>query len=138
MLLYLWVCFSFCRLLPTSSSSLPLRSTLVSESPEVKVVQLTVIVVGEPLETVLVLPGYLDGLVGLHKLELVVARELDHASPIFVINDDEYLLVAEAGQLYGLLQKALLPFAECSVPLHRVLDQLQLVNFLLAHFFSGK
>lgn len=108
---------------------------LVPHGPEVNVLQPLIVIIGEFLEIrdILGRLANLKGLVGLLQIEVVLRGKLDGALPLLVVNDYEYLLVAQATELYRLLEKASLPFAECNVPLQFILNQLELINLFLAH-----
>lgn len=58
---------------------------------------------------------------------------MDGPLPLLVVDDDQDLLLAQAAEFDGLLKKTSLSFAKSDVPLHFVVDQLELVDFLLSH-----
>lgn len=111
---------------------------LVSHGPEVNVLQPLIVVIGEFLEILDILRrfAYLESLVSLLQIEVVLRRKLDRALPLLVVNDNEYLLVAQAAELYGLLEEASLSFTECDIPLQFILNQLQLINLFLTHHLT--
>ena len=91
---------------------------LVSHGHKINVIQPLIVIIGEFLEILDILRrfGYLESLVSLLQIEVVLRRKLDRAVPLLVVNDNEYLLVAQAqaAELYGLLEEASLSFTECS------------------------
>jgi hypothetical protein len=98
---------------------------LVSDGPEVEHLQLLVVVIREFFIVSFVLwqLGSLDCLVSRLYLEIVLAGELDQPMSLFVVDDDEYLLIAETAQLNGFLEEAALPLAEGHIPLKFVFNQ---------------
>lgn len=108
---------------------------LVSHGPEINVLQPLIVVIGEFLEILHILRRFanLKGLVSLLQIEVVLRRELDGALPLLVVNDNEYLLVAQATELYCLLEEAPLSFTERDIPLQFILNQLELINLFLTH-----
>lgn len=99
---------------------------LVPHGPEINILQPLVVVIGESLKILHVLRrlANLKRLVGLLQIEVILGGKLDCALPLLVVNDNQYLLVAQATELDRLLEKASLSFAECDVPLQSILDQL--------------
>lgn len=108
---------------------------LVSHRSEVDLLEPLVVLVGELL-IVLDIPRLLtdlDRLIGLFQLKSVIGGELDGSLSLLVVDDDQDLLLAQAAQFDGFLKKTPLSFAKSYVSLHFVVDQLELVDFLLSH-----
>ena len=108
----------------------------VSHGAKIKRFQPLVVGIGEFLIAVLMLLLRLFyRVVSSFDVELFVTRELNCTLSIAIEDKNENLLIAQAAQLDGLFEESSLSFAECNVALVFVVDELELVNFLLAHIY---
>ena len=109
---------------------------LVPNASEVKRLQTLIVDVCKFLETILVLSfGHFYGVVGGFNVEVILTWKLNRSLALAVINENKDFLVTEAAKLYSLLQESSLPLAEGHIALVLVLDELELVNFLLSHIY---
>jgi hypothetical protein len=98
---------------------------LVSNGSEIKHLKALIIVIGELLIVGTVLWKFclFYCFVGGLNLEIVLAGKLNQAVPLFVVDDDQNLLVAKAAQLDCFLQKPSLSFAKSHISLQLIVNQ---------------